>query len=125
MCYDDGTRGSAQRQVCGTDRAPLLDCRHDDYFSTSAPAGSYLQAHWNAARSSYLDDGTPKPSTTASPGVVPSVSPTSTPPGGSPVPAAVARRVPSLRPLLPVPSPLSELSVSSPGSQRIPGVRAG
>ena len=82
MCYDDGTARSGQRSVCGRDGAVLLDCRNDDYFSTAAPARSYLQTHWNTARSSFLaatlSDAAPASSRPASPA----------PPASSPSPSA-------------------------------------
>ncbi|KRE54709.1 hypothetical protein [Phycicoccus sp. Soil748] len=54
MCYPDGS-STPMRQVCPTAHEPLLDCNHDDYFSTSPVAGTYLADHWNVASSSYLD----------------------------------------------------------------------
>lgn len=60
LCYDDdGARGSFRTTVrCPTtayDRR--LDCRHDDYFSTDPARGSYLDTHWNAADSRFLEPG--------------------------------------------------------------------
>jgi hypothetical protein len=63
MCYDDGS-GTALRTVCGPAQEQLLDCRHDDYFSTAPPAGSYLAKSWNTARSSFLDVLPPTPDVT-------------------------------------------------------------
>ena len=79
MCYDDGTSGSAQRAVCGKERVRVLDCRNDDYFSTAAPRGSYLQTHWNTARSSFLaatlsDPAGPAPASSPAPRTSPSPS---------------------------------------------------
>jgi hypothetical protein len=54
MCYDDGS-GIPMRQICPTAQEQLLDCNHDDYFSTDPAANSYLATHWNTARSSFLD----------------------------------------------------------------------
>ena len=93
MCYDDGTARSAQRSVCGKEGAGLLDCRNDDYFSTSAPVGSYLQTHWNTARSSFLAAALtdpPRPSTSTS-APRPSASPSA-----SPSPSAPPLRLPAL-----------------------------
>jgi hypothetical protein len=94
LCYDDKSSGSRQRQVCPSDRSHLLDCRNDDYFSTAAPRGSYLQTHWNIARSSFLAPtlseptpgaraAAPTPSPTASPAAAPT-------PGSRPSPAPSA-----------------------------------
>jgi hypothetical protein len=56
MCYNDGRLKSGQTMLtlCGSTQERLLDCRHDDYYSTSPPAGSYLATHWNAASSRFL-----------------------------------------------------------------------
>jgi hypothetical protein len=121
MCYDDGTAGSAQRSVCGKDRAHVLDCRNDDYFSTAAPRGSYLQTHWNVARSSFLaatlGDPPPAASTAPSPAASPAPAatkapvpappaPSTTPKAASPapVPAVVVPALPVL-PVLPTLAP--------------------
>jgi hypothetical protein len=64
LCYDDDGeldglvwahgRQVPLRSVCGRAHERLLDCRHDDYFHTDPPAGSYLARHWNVADSSFL-----------------------------------------------------------------------
>ncbi len=64
LCYDDDGvldglvwahgRQVPLRSVCGPAHERLLDCRHDDYFHTAPPAGSYLATHWNVASSSFL-----------------------------------------------------------------------
>ncbi len=51
MCYDYGTN-----HICPVEQEGLFDCNNDDYFSASPPAGSYLATHWNAARSSFLEE---------------------------------------------------------------------
>jgi hypothetical protein len=90
MCYDDGTAGGKQRAVCGSEGARILDCRNNDYFSTAAPKGSYLQTHWNTARSSFLSatlqEAAPAPSspTTSSPSPAPAGSPKPASPKPSP-----------------------------------------
>ncbi len=117
MCYDDGTARSTQRSVCAKTATPVLDCRHDDYFSTAAPRGSYLQTKWNVARSSFLAPGwtdptpppgsgsgatepvaeqapPPNPPASASPSPSPSASPSPGPSGPPPL----------LPPLPPLPS---------------------
>jgi hypothetical protein len=61
MCYSDYPNYPELYYYC-TDQAHdlLFDCRHDDYFHTSPPAGSYLATHWNTASSGYLVAG-PQP----------------------------------------------------------------
>ena len=54
MCYDD-TSGIPLRFECPDySHNERLDCNHDDYFSTSPKAGSYLATHWNVANSDWL-----------------------------------------------------------------------
>ena len=55
MCYPDGA-GVAMRVVCDDQRrGPLWDCGGDDYFNPNPAAGSYLDRHWNIARSRFLE----------------------------------------------------------------------
>jgi hypothetical protein len=61
MCYDDDAGGPVNMvTVCPPEHEVLLDCGHDDYFSTNPPAGNYLASHWNTATSSFLES-TPGP----------------------------------------------------------------
>jgi ribosomal protein L24E len=54
MCYADGSPALQLQEICPSDQEALLDCRHDDYFSTAPPAGSFLANNWNGANSSFL-----------------------------------------------------------------------
>jgi hypothetical protein len=55
MCYHDGS-GTHLAFPCPATHDVLLDCRHDDYFSTKPPVGSYLKKHWNTADNIFLVD---------------------------------------------------------------------
>ena len=92
MCYDDGTARSTQQSVCAKSNITVLDCQNNDYFSTAAPRGSYLQTHWNTARSTFLsatmsDPAPAATTTTADPTPAPSTSPAADP---KPAPSATA-----------------------------------
>jgi hypothetical protein len=61
MCYSDEPLHPTMQILCSD---PLrddsrFDCRHDDYFSTNPPAGSYLATHWNTANNAFLSHGGP------------------------------------------------------------------
>jgi hypothetical protein len=57
MCYDDDGSGPAPVFVVCTGAAAerRYDCGHNDYFSTAPAPGSYLDTHWNAADSRFLE----------------------------------------------------------------------
>jgi hypothetical protein len=78
MCYDDdstadGYVGSHGVLVplsypCRKAHERLLDCGHDDYFSTSPSPDSWLGQHWNVADSSFLtSEGPPVSPDTVAP----------------------------------------------------------
>jgi hypothetical protein len=60
MCYDDDASGPVTMTIlCPPEHEALLDCGHDDYFSTNPPAGNYLASHWNIATSTFMQSATP------------------------------------------------------------------
>lgn len=61
MCYEDGSPLYRQWTRCDPSHEALLDCGNDDYFSPSPPPGSYLETHWNTARSDFLAAADPPP----------------------------------------------------------------
>ncbi|HJQ05359.1 MAG TPA: hypothetical protein VJ872_07945 [Nocardioides sp.] len=56
MCYADGGN-HAMVQVCTPEHEYFYDCNSDDYFTTYADPGSYLDGHWDAADSRFLIGG--------------------------------------------------------------------
>ena len=115
MCYDDRTAGSTQRAVCGKERVRILDCRNDDYFSTAAPRGSYLQTHWNTARSSFLAAALSDPAATSAPRSSSSPSPSPEP---SRPPEEIEDPLPVPLPALQLPAGIPTLLPSLLGSER-------
>jgi hypothetical protein len=89
MCYQDGSPGLRLDNVCPGAGEALLDCRHDDYFSTAPAAGSYLATHWNTARSSFLATADPNRSSST-----PDSTDNPPPPPSSPPPEEEQRRLP-------------------------------
>jgi hypothetical protein len=55
MCYEDGPGTHLRLNVCPFSHQQLLDCGHDDYFSTSPAAGTFLATHWNTANNRFLE----------------------------------------------------------------------
>jgi hypothetical protein len=88
MCYDDGS-GVKMRNVCPSSQEQLLDCGHDDYFSTDPRPGSWLAKHWNTADSSFLDDAVVPP---PAPDVAVKASATSVRPGATVTITASSKR---------------------------------
>ena len=55
MCYSDYPNYPGMEYPCSSDQQDArFDCGHDDYFSTSPGAGSYLDTHWNTANNRFL-----------------------------------------------------------------------
>lgn len=89
MCYNDGglKSGQVMLTVCASTNERLFDCKHDDYYHTNPPAGTYLATHWNAASSRFLFSTAAAPTPTPLP--PPPVSPPPPPPP-SPAPTTFA-----------------------------------
>ena len=60
MCYRD-TSGLSMISTCPTKPSWYVDCNQDDYFDVAPAPGSYLDTHWNSARSIYLQDSASLP----------------------------------------------------------------
>ncbi len=56
MCYRDD-QNTVLRFLCPPSHEALLDCNHDDYFSTNPAPGSWLANHWNTADNVFLTAG--------------------------------------------------------------------
>jgi hypothetical protein len=69
MCYSDGSPLLVLQDICPSQQEALFDCRHDDYFHTAPPAGSYLASNWNAANSSFLETSFESPTLSVADGV--------------------------------------------------------
>ncbi len=64
MCYSDSP-GVVLTYPCPVGHEWLFDCDADDYYDTSPSPGSYLDTHWNIARSQFLfDPSAPAPPVT-------------------------------------------------------------
>ena len=55
MCYSDyPITPRCSSAAPSEQQEERFDCGHDDYFSTSPAAGSYLDTHWNTANNRFL-----------------------------------------------------------------------
>lgn len=58
MCYSDAPFQPEMRMLCDDGAQDFrLDCNNDDYFAANPAPGSYLDKHWNIARSIYFTPG--------------------------------------------------------------------
>ncbi len=58
MCYSDQPYKPKMQILCDDGRQDFrLDCNNDDYFAANPRPGSYLDTHWNMARSVFFADG--------------------------------------------------------------------
>ena len=58
MCYSDSPYHPKMQTLCKDGRQDFrLDCNNDDYFAVNPEPGSYLDTHWNMARSAFFTDG--------------------------------------------------------------------
>ncbi len=94
MCYADGSPLLVLRSLCSSDQEALLDCRHDDYFHTSPPAGSFLATNWNGASSSFLSGTFSSPTLAAVDGLT-----TEGDSGSTPLSFAVTLSAPDSKPV--------------------------
>ena len=58
MCYSDEPYKPKMKILCDNGSQDFrLDCGNDDYFAANPQPGSYLDTHWNMARSAFFADG--------------------------------------------------------------------
>jgi hypothetical protein len=118
MCYADGSvPATAMQQVCAASHEALFDCNHDDYYSTSPAAGSYLATHWNSASSAFLTAAAPTGTTTTTT-VAPTTTTTTRPPASA-LPSAPR----SLTAMAPATGPGVVLSWQAPTTGPVTGYR--
>jgi hypothetical protein len=119
MCYADGSvPATAMQQVCAASHEALFDCNHDDYYSTSPAAGSYLATHWNSASSAFLTAAAPTGTTTTTTTVAPTTTTTTRPPASA-LPSAPR----SLTAMAPATGPGVVLSWQAPTTGPVTGYR--